>query len=282
MKQLLLSTAVLAASALAVAAQDSPFRTGDDPTAVRASEFIGKRIYASEAALDADEYDGVQEGWDDIGEVNDVVLARDGSAGTVLVDIGGFLGVGERQVAVDMAAIRFVADGATADDLDDYFLVLNADRATLEGAPAWMSSEATGDDPAEATADDATETATADTTAEPKTDTMTEAAPAREPMVRDGYEALDRTAMTTEDLTGAPVYDANDERVGEVGELILDDGGQITTAVVDVGGFLGIGEKPVALTLADLDILRQSGGPEVRVYVSMTKDELEALPVHGG
>jgi hypothetical protein len=47
--------------------------------------------------------------------------------------------------------------------------------------------------------------------------------------------------------------------------------------VIDVGGFLGIGEKPVALEMTSLDILRQDGGEEIRVYVSQTEDELEAL-----
>ena len=43
---------------------------------------------------------------------------------------------------------------------------------------------------------------------------------------------------------------------------LLTDDGQITDVVVDVGGFLGIGEKPVAMTLTDLDILQQDGGDE--------------------
>ena len=67
-------------------------------------------------AVDADEYAGVQDGWNDIGEINDVILTRDGKVHAALVDIGGFLGLGERQVALGMENIRFVSDSATAAD----------------------------------------------------------------------------------------------------------------------------------------------------------------------
>ena len=81
-----------------------------------------------------------------------------------------------------------------------------------------------------------------------------------------------------DDLDGARVYDANDKWVGEISELIVTEQGEITDAIVDVGGFLGIGEKPVALKLTDLQILRQDGSEEVRIYTAMAEEELEAMP----
>jgi sporulation protein YlmC with PRC-barrel domain len=94
----------------------------------------------------------------------------------------------------------------------------------------------------------------------------------------DGYEAVDTAALTSEELTGARVYDSNDEWIGEVSELVLTDEGQISNAVVDVGGFLGIGEKPVALELGEMNIVRDADGSELRIEVAMTKEQLEALP----
>ena len=88
--------------------------------------------------------------------------------------------------------------------------------------------------------------------------------------------------LTTEKLTGAKVYDTNDEWIGDVGALIMTADGKITDAVIDVGGFLGMGEKPVALKLSDIDILRNETGNDVRVYVSMTKDQLKELPRFDG
>ena len=95
MKRLLLTTALLCAAAGTGWAQDAApmFREAGDATELRASDFIGMRVYASEAALDADEYAGTQEGWSDIGEINDVILTRDGAAAAVLVASLGALGV---------------------------------------------------------------------------------------------------------------------------------------------------------------------------------------------
>ena len=286
MKKLLLSTAVIMSAALgagsAAMAQDavSPFRTDADATLISASDFIGKRLYALEAEGTLTDAEGVQADWQDIGEVNDVILARDGSVDSVLVDIGGFLGMGERQVAVDMQAIRFVNDASTADLPNDYFLVMNAGRAVLEGAPEYKWDSAMTDAPAAAPA----ETAPADTaTTEAAPATTPEAAvPMREPLKRDGFAALDTMTLTSEDLTGASVYDSSDARIGEISKLLLSDDGKLTEAVIDVGGFLGIGEKPVALPIGSVDILRQTEGNETRVYVPMTKEELEALPKFEG
>ena len=81
MKKLLLSTAMLCGLGGIAMAQDAiapgTFRAQADPTNLRASEFIGMRVYASEAAIDATEYDGMQQDWADIGEVNDIILSRD-------------------------------------------------------------------------------------------------------------------------------------------------------------------------------------------------------------
>jgi hypothetical protein len=276
MKRLMLTTAVLTAISLPALAQDGVFRNEMTAGSVHASDLIGARIYATETALDADKYAGVQEGWNDIGEVNDLVVARDGKVEAVLVDIGGFLGMGERQVAVDMTALRFVSDGATADNPDDWFLVMNADRPTLETAPEWsMSAVNTATDAAAGT----------EVAAEGATTTMTEGEAATpvartDGMMRDGYSAVVSTELTADVLQGAPAYDANEANVGDVGDLILASDGSVEGIIIDVGGFLGMGAKPVQLTLDQVNILRQNDGADVRVYVALTKEELEALPTH--
>jgi len=353
MKNLMLTTAILAAMTGPALAQDAAmpmFRGEADPMDLRASEFIGMRVYTSETAIDADEYAGAQDNWIDVGEINDLIVARDGAILAVLVDIGGFLGMGERQVAVDMSAIKFVSDGATGDMPNDFFLVMNAAKTDFEAAPPYamggdmgtLTETATGtaatDMAAGTTATDTTtgtaatdlaagtaatdmttgtaitDTAATDTaatadpavpadgtvantaegtmpaegtvaadTAMPTDGTIATDAPlTRKPIVRDGYTAAEGDYLTTEKLTGARVYDANDDWIGDVGTLIMTDAGQITEAVIDVGGFLGMGEKPVALKLADIDILRNAAGDDLRVYVSMTKEQLEQMPTYGG
>jgi sporulation protein YlmC with PRC-barrel domain len=99
----------------------------------------------------------------------------------------------------------------------------------------------------------------------------------REPVLREGFVAATAEDFTADRLQGAAVYDVNDERIGEVGEILLTEDGQVSDLVIDVGGFLGIGEKPVALAMDSVDILRAEGGDEIRVYVSQTEEELESM-----
>src|SRR5829696_4442119 len=48
-------------------------------------------------------------------------------------------------------------------------------------------------------------------------------------------------------LTGLTVYNNNDERVGDINELIIGKDGKIESVVLGVGGFLGMGEHDVAV-----------------------------------
>ena len=78
MKRLYLSVAALALSAALAGAQDmsQTFRGTADAMEIHASELIGKRIYRTDTALDRDTYDSVQQDWEDIGEINDIILTR--------------------------------------------------------------------------------------------------------------------------------------------------------------------------------------------------------------
>ena len=280
MKKMLLSTALAACFAMPVLAQDapvSPFQSEASGPSVSASQVIGARIYASEAALDGDAFAGVQDGWDDIGEVDDVILTRDGTVDAVMVDIGGFLGIGERRVAVDMSALRFVQDSAT--DADDWFLVLQADRATLEGAPEWvMPSAAMTTDTTAATDTTATDTtATAEAPAATTEADATVATASGMTTLPEGYVAVETDKLTAEMLTGANVHDAEDKSVAEIKDLVLTGEGKVTDVVLDVGGFLGIGAKTVAIPMDRLTVAQKEDG-KVALWVNMSKEELEALP----
>jgi hypothetical protein len=140
-KNLMLGTAMALALASAARAQDL-FRAEMDPVAITVSDFVGKRVYVAETAVHADEFAGVQDGWTDIGDINDVVLTRDDRVDAALVDIGGFLGMDERQVALGMEDIRFVSDSATAEERNDFFLVINANRTILAQAPEYPRTNA--------------------------------------------------------------------------------------------------------------------------------------------
>lgn len=71
-----------------------------------------------------------------IGDINEIVLTQDGKVGAVVVGVGGFLGMGEREVAIPFSSLKMVADsnGATTVSVD-------ATRDSLAGAPAWQWSK---------------------------------------------------------------------------------------------------------------------------------------------
>lgn len=54
------------------------------------------------------------------------------------------------------------------------------------------------------------------------------------------------------------VYNAQNEKVGDIKELLLDKNGKISTVAIAVGGFLGMGERDVAVKF---DQLKWSNGP---------------------
>ena len=68
-----------------------------------------------------------------------------------------------------------------------------------------------------------------------------------------------------------------DFRIGiNLGDIMVDDQGQIQEVVVEVGGFLGLGEKPVAIPFDQMSVLRSEAG-EVRVFIEATEEELESM-----
>ena len=105
----------------------------------------------------------------------------------------------------------------------------------------------------------------------------------RRPAVeREGFAAAEPAQLTADELTGTRVYGVGDEDVGEIGDLVMSpDGARVEGAVLDVGGFLGIGERRVAVTLDEIQFLRGEDGA-LRAYVDASKEELEAQPAYGG
>ncbi len=275
MKRLLTTTAVL--MSLSGAALADAHSMGFGSVAVEqgdflASDLIGMRIYASEQEMDVNTRiaDGAEQEWDDIGEINDIIVSASGEVTAVILGIGGFLGIGERDVTVSMDQIKVLRE---VGDSDDRFLVVNATKEMLENAPAFERDMN----------DDVVRTDAAAT--EMKADRM-DRQMLTPPMVeREGYAEAETdmvTNLTAEDIEGTYVYGPNEETVGEVGALVLGDSGKIEQIVINVGGFLGLGEKPVAVTFEELRILKNVEGDDFRLYIDSTKETLEAQPEYKG
>ncbi|MCX7561233.1 PRC-barrel domain-containing protein [Sulfitobacter sp. F26204] len=91
------------------------------------------------------------------------------------------------------------------------------------------------------------------------------------------HPRLPAEELNATNLEGAAIYGADDAKIGDVSHL--HGSGASAQVVVDVGGFLGIGAKPVGLDMARLDFMRDENGI-VHATTALTKDEVKALPEH--
>ncbi|MFD0978187.1 PRC-barrel domain-containing protein [Tropicimonas aquimaris] len=141
------------------------------------------------------------------------------------------------------------------------------------GAAETPANTATVQDPMSDTADTAPAVDTE--AAEPG---ATAGAEGTEPMVTTpGAVIFDDGPLTAEKLDGMRVIGGDGERVGEISQILLTDDGRINRVVVDVGGFLGIGEKPVALPFSDLELVGSDTMDVQEVRVGYTEDELNGM-----
>jgi sporulation protein YlmC with PRC-barrel domain len=80
-------------------------------------------------------------------------------------------------------------------------------------------------------------------------------------------------------LIGTNVYGPDDKSIGEINDVILASDGSVKAAVVGVGGFLGVGEKNVAVPFDTLNVRRKSNSSAIdKITVSFGKDELKNAP----
>lgn len=96
-------------------------------------------------------------------------------------------------------------------------------------------------------------------------------------MDHSNHVRLASNELNQDVLKGAAIYGADDAKVGTVSHL--HGAGASSRVVIDVGGFLGIGAKPVAVPMASLDFMRDEGG-DVHALTTWTKDQLKIMPEH--
>ena len=102
--------------------------TQDSATPSRGAQLTNGQISAS-ALLDEKILNEANES---IGDVNDVILDRDGKIASVIVGVGGFLGLGEKDVALPFDQLKFTTDNA-----NDLVVTSTATKESLEAAPAY-------------------------------------------------------------------------------------------------------------------------------------------------
>lgn len=269
-----------------------------------ASNIIGETVYSS-TSDDAE----------NIGTVSDIVMSPDGEAEAVVIGVGGFLGIGKKAVAIEYSLLQWgERDGNRYLILETNREALEAlptfDVAAYHPMPADVAvgntRPASGEEIGVATPAPSTAAPSENMAAAPADDTMDRDADAgvaasnpdaattddmaSQDMAQDmatddtRTSAIDRSAMmevpatelSADNLIGTTVYGAGDENVGSIADVILSSDGQVDAVTIDVGGFLGIGAKEVAIDLDNLAFMRD--GDDLYLYTSLTEEQLKAQP----
>ena len=78
-------------------------------------------------------------------------------------------------------------------------------------------------------------------------------------------------------ILGRQVRSKADENIGRIVDIIVDRNGQVRAAVIDFGGFLGIGNRKIAVDWDALDFAANNDKREV-VTLGLTRDQLKSAP----
>jgi hypothetical protein len=82
--------------------------------------------------------------------------------------------------------------------------------------------------------------------------------------------------LTVQSVLGREVRSAADENMGRIVDIIVERSGQVRAAVIDFGGFLGVGSRKIAV---DWNILRFGAGEKSdRAVVDLTRAQVKAAP----
>lgn len=76
---------------------------------------------------------------------------------------------------------------------------------------------------------------------------------------------------------GQAVTNQAGETIGDINDLLFDKSGRISAAVIGVGGFLGMGEKSVAVPFGSLSFTADATGKRI-VTIPLSKEHLQAAP----
>jgi sporulation protein YlmC with PRC-barrel domain len=77
-----------------------------------------------------------------IGEINELILDKDGKIAAVVVGVGGFLGIGQHEVAMDYKSLNIKHDPNALTEAGATTITVDATKDSLKAAPAWTWNSA--------------------------------------------------------------------------------------------------------------------------------------------
>jgi len=244
------------------AASDSMKSSTPAPVAADAGKLIGRSVSNPQN--------------EKIGKIESVYVTSDGKVDSVLVSVGGFLGIGDREVKLGWNDLQVMDNGEkvvvnmTKDELKamaPYEYKDNSLRGKVFGDRGVWTADRHASADTSSTARPPVATTTPATTPAP-------AAPAGTAMESTGdFNA--HGDISANAVIGAKIRNTNKDTVGSVQDLYVDGSGNIQTVVVSVGGFLGVGSKDVAVKWSDLKQSRD--GKSLVLTTDLSKDALQAM-----
>jgi hypothetical protein len=105
---------------------------------------------------------------------------------------------------------------------------------------------------------------------------ITAAKPAGE--VRVTFYTVKPADVRASKLIGTTVYNVNNQSIGDIDDLIIDEGKTLRAVVIGVGGFLGMGEHDVAVEPNALVLTRNADKEDIRIVLNTTKEDLKNAP----
>jgi len=219
------------------------------------SNITGQHVFSS-AAADAQ----------DFGAIKDIVVDKTGTVRAIIIGVGGFLGIGEKNVAVDYNQLQWTraTDGSLR-------AVLNTTKDALNAAPDFKFTDALT--VKNGGAANAAQTA-------PATNTPPPTSPAGDQGVDlSTLKPVDTASLKSDDLKGIDVIDPAGRKLAEIDDFVLTSAGKVDAVLVNFGGFLGIGKKEVAIGFEDLKFLTDPNNKRY-LEVNVTKEQLDAQPAY--
>jgi sporulation protein YlmC with PRC-barrel domain len=227
-----------------------------------------------------------------IGEIKSIYIDKGGKVDSVMVGIGGFLGVGDREVRIAWSDLKITDNGEK--------VMVNMTRDELKAKPeyryrneSWRGQVFTDTGPWTARPSDTARSVDAPPsdrlaqTTKPPVDRWADRSPDK-PGDRPATDQSNMAATTSTGdfnaggemsgnaLIGTAVRNEKREAVGKVEDVYVDNSGAIKTVVVAVGGFLGVGSKNVAVKWSDLKFSRDD--KSIVIMTSWTRESLKAMP----
>ena len=233
------------------------------------TQWLGEAVFSS-----------ITDDADEIGTITDLVVTSGVGVSAVVVSVGGFLGVGQKDVAVDFAQLEW----ATREDGSRRW-ILNTSAQALQDAPAfiWADSEEVTGEPALTPEEEEEQLVDGNPNLTAIDPALTTDQPglqgATTPIDRTGFSVLDTAGLTTDEMLGIGVYGIDDQQIGSIGEVLTNADGSIDAIIVDVGGFLGIGAKPVAVAYENLAFSSDTNDNRY-LFINTTREQLENQPAY--